>query len=80
VRGDDELRNGCRKQALFGKQPTLNSRIRQMPPLIEDGLWPAQIVAIKNSEKSLAENRPRALIQMATGSARPSPPLPSCTG
>ena len=26
-------------QQLYGKQPTLNSRIRQMPPLIEDGLW-----------------------------------------
>ncbi len=55
---------------IYGKQPTLNSRIRQMPPLIEDGLWPAQIVAIKNLEKSLAENRPRALIQMATGSGK----------
>ncbi len=57
-------------QQLYGKQPTLNSRIRQMPPLIETGLWPAQIVAIKNLEKSLAENRPRALIQMATGSGK----------
>ncbi len=55
---------------IYGKQPTLNSRIRRMPPLIEDGLWPAQIVAIKNLEKSLAENRPRALIQMATGSGK----------
>ena len=42
-----------------------------MPPLIEEGLWPAQrLVAIKNLEKSLAENRPRALIQMATGSGK----------
>ena len=57
-------------QKLFGKQPTLNSRIRQIPPLIEVGLWPAQIVAIKNLEKSLSENRPRALIQMATGSGK----------
>ena len=57
-------------QQLYGKQPTLNSRIRQMPPLVETGLWPAQIVAIKNLEKSLSENRPRALIQMATGSGK----------
>lgn len=57
-------------QQLYGKQSTLNSRIRQMPPLIEDGLWPAQIIAIKNLEKSLSENRPRALIQMATGSGK----------
>ena len=58
------------EKQLYGKQPTLNSRIRQMPPLIEDGLWPAQIIAIKNLEKSLSENRPRALIQMATGSGK----------
>jgi type I restriction enzyme R subunit len=58
------------RSPIYGKQPTLNSRIRQMPPLIETGLWPAQIVAIKNLEKSLSENRPRALIQMATGSGK----------
>jgi type I restriction enzyme, R subunit len=58
------------KQAPFGKHSTLNLRLKQMPALIEDGLWPAQIVAVKNLEKSLAENRPRALIQMATGSGK----------
>jgi len=41
-----------------------------MPTLREEGLWPAQIIAIKNLEKSLAENRPRSLIQMATGSGK----------
>jgi type I restriction enzyme, R subunit len=71
LRWDDErVELAAEGQGLFGKQPTLNSRIRQMPPLIEDGLWPAQIVAIKNLEKSLSENRPRALIQMATGSGK----------
>jgi len=30
-----------------------------MPPLFEQGLWPAQITAIKNLEKSLAANKPR---------------------
>ncbi|MCK9417859.1 MAG: DEAD/DEAH box helicase family protein [Nitrospirae bacterium] len=58
------------RSPIYGGVSTLNSRIRQMPPLIEDGLWPAQIVAIKNLEKSLSENRPRALIQMATGSGK----------
>jgi len=58
--GNDELGLAAEGQGLFGKQPTLNSRIRQMPPLIETGLWPAQIVAIKNLERSLSENRPRA--------------------
>jgi type I restriction enzyme, R subunit len=48
----------------------LNKRLREMPPLITGQLWHAQIEAIQNLEKSLAENRPRALIQMATGSGK----------
>jgi type I restriction enzyme, R subunit len=48
----------------------LRSMLCKMPPLIEEGLWPAQIKAINNLEKSFAENRPRALIQMATGSGK----------
>jgi type I restriction enzyme R subunit len=48
----------------------LNRRLREMPPLITGQLWQAQIEAIQNLEKSLAENRPRALIQMATGSGK----------
>ncbi len=49
---------------------TLHKRLRSMPILKEEGLWPAQIKAIQNLEKSFAENRPRALIQMATGSGK----------
>ena len=49
---------------------TLRAKLRRIPPLVEEGLWPAQIKAIKNLEKSFAENRPRALIQMATGSGK----------
>lgn len=52
---------------------TLRSRLKNMPtqfPLITTGLWGAQVEAINNLEKSLAENRPRALIQMATGSGK----------
>ena len=41
-----------------------------MPALGEEGLWPAQITAVRNLEKSLAENHPRSLIQMATGSGK----------
>jgi type I restriction enzyme R subunit len=48
----------------------LNQRLREMPSLITGHLWPAQIEAIQNLDKSLAENRPRALIQMATGSGK----------
>ncbi|MDZ7654856.1 MAG: type I restriction-modification enzyme R subunit C-terminal domain-containing protein [Sulfurimicrobium sp.] len=49
---------------------TFLARLQAMPPLKEEGLWPAQITAINNLEKSLKENRPRALIQMATGSGK----------
>jgi type I restriction enzyme R subunit len=46
---------------------TLRGHLREMPekyPLDTKGLWDAQIEAITNLEKSLAEGRPRALIQI----------------
>ncbi len=49
---------------------TLCQRLREQPPLITEALWPAQVTAIQNLERSLALNRPRALIQMATGSGK----------
>jgi type I restriction enzyme R subunit len=54
----------------YNARATLRAQLRQMPPLITTGLWPAQIQAVKNLEASLAEDRPRALIQMATGSGK----------
>lgn len=44
--------------------------LREMPPLNTGNLWKAQIDSITNLEKSLALNKPRALIQMATGSGK----------
>ncbi len=49
---------------------TVRARLRSLPPLITDGLRPAQITAIRNLENSLAEGRPRALIQMASGGGK----------
>lgn len=49
---------------------TYRGRLRQMPPLHTDGLWSAQSTAIANLEKSLAADRPRSLVQMATGSGK----------
>jgi type I restriction enzyme R subunit len=49
---------------------TYRSRLRNMPSLHSDGLWPAQFKAIGNLEKSLAADRPRSLVQMATGSGK----------
>lgn len=54
--------------------PTFLHHLQTMPPLATEWgdfkLWPAQIEAIRNLEKSLAQNKPRALIQMATGSGK----------
>jgi type I restriction enzyme, R subunit len=41
-----------------------------MPPLMEEGLRAVQIRAIQGLEQSLAANRPRALIQMASGAGK----------
>ena len=49
---------------------SVRARLRAMPPLNVNGLWSAQIAAIENLERSLAQDRPRALIQMATGSGK----------
>ena len=55
---------------LDGKPASLRLRLRNLPGVPESGLWPAQLTAVRNLEKSLAEDRPRALIQMATGSGK----------
>ena len=52
------------------KGNSLRQRLNTFPALDETGLRPAQIIAIKNLEKSFADNRPRALIQMATGAGK----------
>ncbi len=49
---------------------TLRSRLRTMPPVPEKGLWPAQLKAVRNLEQSLAQDQPRSLIQMTTGSGK----------
>jgi type I restriction enzyme R subunit len=48
----------------------VRTRLRNMPPLDIGKLWSAQIESIQNLESSLALNKPRALIQMATGSGK----------
>ena len=49
------------------EENTLRGRLQCMPDLDKEGLRPAQIKAIENLEISFKNNRPRALIQMATG-------------
>ncbi len=55
---------------LDGRPASLRLRLRNLPALSDKVLWPAQLKAVQNLEKSLAENRPRSLIQMATGSGK----------
>lgn len=62
----------------INEAPTFLARLQHRPPLVTEWgqggahfkLWPAQIQAITNLEASLAANKPRALIQMATGSGK----------
>jgi type I restriction enzyme R subunit len=49
---------------------TIKACLRNMPPLAEKELRPAQIPAIRNLETSLARGDRRALIQMATGGGK----------
>jgi type I restriction enzyme R subunit len=50
--------------------PTLRARLRRMPELQKGALWDVQQRAITNLERSLQDDRPRALVQMATGSGK----------
>jgi type I restriction enzyme R subunit len=45
-------------------------RLQDFPPLQKDGLRDCQITAITNLEKSFKLDKPRALVQMATGSGK----------
>lgn len=49
---------------------SLRYRLENLPTLQTEGLRLCQIDAITNLEKSFAEDKPRALIQMATGSGK----------
>ena len=49
---------------------SLRTRLQDIPALPETGLRDCQVIAINNLEKSFKDNRPKALIQMATGSGK----------
>lgn len=54
----------------LGQEDTLRERLKVMPTLSTLGLRGCQIDAITSLERSFAGARPRALIQMATGSGK----------
>jgi type I restriction enzyme R subunit len=49
---------------------SIRARLQDLPDLPHEGLRDCQITAIENLEKSFKEDRPRALVQMATGSGK----------
>ena len=49
---------------------SFRSRLHTLPPLERRFLFPNQVEAVVNVEQSLTRNRPRALVQMATGSGK----------
>jgi type I restriction enzyme, R subunit len=50
--------------------PTFRTKLRSLPDLDASKLWSVQANAIRNLEESLHDDRPRSLIQMATGSGK----------
>jgi type I restriction enzyme R subunit len=50
--------------------PSYRARVRSMPALDEAGLRPAQVDAVTSVEKALATDKPRGLVQMATGAGK----------
>ena len=54
----------------LSQSKTLRTRLHDIPALPAEGLRDCQITAINNLEKSFKDQRPKALIQMATGSGK----------
>ena len=54
----------------LSKPKSLRARLHDIPALNPEGLRDCQINAIQNLEHSFREDRPRALVQMATGSGK----------
>ena len=62
-----------RPETLHGwlkEDSSLRARLATMPTLIADGLRDCQLEAIAGIESSLVDDRPRALVQMATGAGK----------
>ena len=54
----------------FKDDNTLRNRLKEFPSFDTQGFRDCQVIAIQNLEKSFADNKPRALIQMATGAGK----------
>jgi type I restriction enzyme R subunit len=63
---------------LVGLETQVRTHLKHLPPLEEGRLWRVQAEAIRNLEVSLGDNRPRALVQMATGSGKTYTAVSAC--
>ena len=57
-------------KALIATPDTVRNNMKHFPPLDETGFRKCQIKAINNLDQSFADNRPKALVQMATGAGK----------
>ena len=57
-------------QRLMKQPDTIRNRMKQFPDFDTTGFRKCQITAISNLEKSFGMNKPKALIQMATGAGK----------
>lgn len=55
---------------LLAQKDTVRNNMKNFPDFDEKGFRKCQITAIKNLDMSLAGNKPRALVQMATGAGK----------
>jgi type I restriction enzyme R subunit len=68
---DAWVRHTATHTAAEARRPsTLRARLTTLPELRPDGLRPNQFRGVLGLERSLCEDRPKALIQMATGSGK----------
>ena len=56
--------------ALLKQPDTIRNNMRRFPEFDPTGFRKCQITAIKNLDASFADNRPKALVQMATGAGK----------
>lgn len=55
---------------LLKQSDTVRNNLKHLPALNTEGFRKCQVTAINNLDKSFAENRPKALVQMATGAGK----------
>lgn len=57
-------------RTLLAQQDTIRNNMKHFPLLDTRGFRDCQITAINNLDRSFADNRPKALVQMATGAGK----------